>query len=140
MGEFAFVVPCEPVGKARARVVRCQDGQVRAFTPKKTAEFENRVGFFCRAAMNVLGASLIQRPQPIRVWITAVFSIPKSRKETDGAPHTSRPDADNIVKAVLDGMQGIAFADDCQVSAMTIVKRWTTGESHVEVSIKRDWE
>lgn len=140
MVDFGFSVPFAAVGKARARVVRCRDGQVRAFTPAKTAQFETRVGFFCRATMNAQGITLIQRPQAIRVWITALFAIPMSRKDTDGSPHTIRPDADNVAKAVLDGIQGIAFAEDCQVSVLTVAKRWTAGESRVDVTIKRDWE
>lgn len=37
---------------------------------------------------------------------------------------TRKPDIDNLVKAVLDALRGIAWTDDCQVVTLTTSKRW----------------
>ena len=41
---------------------------------------------------------------------------------------TKRPDVDNLVKAVLDGLNGIAFKDDCQVVEVHATKGYTSDE------------
>ena len=57
---------------------------------------------------------------PVEVLVTAYIEPPKSwskkkRETAYGKPHTKKPDADNIVKSVLDGLNGIAYNDDSQV-------------------------
>ena len=37
-------------------------------------------------------------------------------------PFTQKPDVDNVLKAVLDGLNGLAFLDDAQVVRVTVVK------------------
>lgn len=37
---------------------------------------------------------------------------------------TKKPDADNIAKAVLDGLNGVAFVDDSQVVALMVKKTY----------------
>ena len=39
-------------------------------------------------------------------------------------PHTQRPYLDNIVKAVSDGLNRIAYADDNQIATLHAQKRW----------------
>jgi Holliday junction resolvase RusA-like endonuclease len=111
---YAFTVPGNPVGKARARVV-LNRGKVRAFTPDKTARFENLV----RMAF----ASAYPNHVPVRgaisLSITALFEPPKSMRfkgVVEQTPHTKRPDADNVLKAIADGLNGVAFRDDSQVA------------------------
>ena len=38
--------------------------------------------------------------------------------------HTQKPDLDNLEKAILDGLNRIAFADDSQVALVYKLKRW----------------
>ena len=38
--------------------------------------------------------------------------------------HTSRPDLDNLLKAVLDALNGVAFLDDSQITEVRAVKSW----------------
>ena len=49
---------------------------------------------------------------------------------------TKKPDLDNVLKAVLDGLNGIAFVDDSQVVAITVRKKYTLTPS-VAVAIYR---
>jgi len=51
------------------------------------------------------------------------------------------PDVDNLGKAILDGMNGVAFGDDSQVAALTVIRRTVTRgtEQRAEVEIE-PWE
>lgn len=70
--------------------------------------------------------------------ITAWFQIPKTRakKLSEGDWHTQRPDTDNIEKSVLDGLNGIAWADDSLACEIVARKKWTTGVARVEVILE----
>ncbi|MEL7299351.1 MAG: RusA family crossover junction endodeoxyribonuclease [Pseudomonadota bacterium] len=107
-----FEIPGKPFAKQRPRMTR----QGRAYTPKATVSFESVV--------RQLAALHFSEPLrgPVHVSVCAVFEIPKSwsKARRDAAVdgfHTSRPDADNIRKAILDGMNRIAYEDDSQVAS-----------------------
>ena len=57
----------------------------------------------------------------------AYFPCPKSRwRKTNPRPeehHAKRPDADNIAKAIKDGLTGVFYHDDSQISELIIRKR-----------------
>lgn len=48
---------------------------------------------------------------------------------------TKKPDADNIAKIILDGLNKVAWEDDTQVVELMIVKRYAT-EPMVAVMVK----
>ncbi|RWR13812.1 RusA family crossover junction endodeoxyribonuclease [Paenirhodobacter populi] len=109
-----FEVPGKPVPKARPRLGR--NGSV--YTPATTTAFEKTVARYAKAA-GVKPAS-----GPISLEIVSEFSIPKTwtkarKSNANGQPHMCRPDLDNLTKSVLDGLNGIAFADDAQVYCVT---------------------
>jgi len=116
---ITFEIPGKPFAKQRARATR----QGRVYTPKETVSFERTVGQI----------ALPHFPQPltgpVKVTIWATFQPPQSwsQKKTQnaiGSYHTQRPDLDNIEKAVLDGLNRIAFADDGQVAWVEKRKIW----------------
>jgi Holliday junction resolvase RusA-like endonuclease len=104
---LCFDVPGDPVGKGRPRFNR-KTG--RPFTPKKTIDYERRVAWLC-APVRIEG--------PVRVDVLAVFKRPQklnAKRHPDGLmPYAGRTDLDNVIKAVLDGLQGRAFINDRQV-------------------------
>lgn len=114
-----FTIPGKPFAKQRPRATR----QGRVYTPKETVSFENTVGqLACQHFPEPLDG-------PVSVFIWATFQPPKSwsRKKTGehiGRPHTQRPDLDNCAKAILDGLNRIAWADDGQVSELHVRKIW----------------
>lgn len=120
--EFEFEVPGEPVGKGRPRFTR----QGRAYTPAKTAKYENLVSL----AFSQKYPDHVPLEGPIEMKMIAYFSIPKSwsKKKVEQARlnriwPTKKPDTDNIAK-VKDALNGIAFHDDSQVVRETIVKMY----------------
>jgi Holliday junction resolvase RusA-like endonuclease len=55
-------------------------------------------------------------------------SEPKRNRALGVMPCTTRPDADNIVKMLLDCMTRLAYwTDDGQVAALTVMKQWGDG-------------
>ena len=119
MSIIQFVVPGEPVPKARPRVTR-----YGTYTPERTKAYEQAVYF----AWKQQSGESFPTGVPLIAYVYAHFSIPRSiskkrRQEMVGKPHTKhRGDLDNVVKAVLDALNGYAFPDDCAVCAIVAVK------------------
>lgn len=95
MQSWTMFVEGQPIPKARPRV-----WQGQAFTPEKTRTYETRVGWAARAT-GVL-------PAAGDVRITLAFLRTGAR----------RADLDNLCKAVIDGLNGIAYDDDKQVTEL----------------------
>jgi Holliday junction resolvase RusA-like endonuclease len=120
----AFVVPGEPQGKGRARV-GTMGGHARMFTPAKTVAYEGLIAMAARQAM----ASTPLLEGACAIHITAVCSVPASWSKKKRAEAiagvlrpTKKPDADNITKAVCDGLNGVVWTDDVQAVDQRIRK------------------
>lgn len=120
-----FTVSGDPQGKARPRFVNG-----RVYTPQRTRDYEAEV----RQAYMQTFKALNPIPGAVRLEVQADFRVPKSGKHQPASWCLKRPDADNIAKAVLDALNGIAFADDAQVCDVRVVKRWAD-ESQVTVKV-----
>lgn len=102
----------EVVGKQRARTVRV-NGVTRSFTPKKTVDFEDSIR---NAWIEQDGADWADFDGPVAVFVSYSRELAKSNpKFWAGRADTGKPDADNVLKSVLDALSGVAFADDAQV-------------------------
>lgn len=117
-----IIVPGEPVAKGRGRV----SGN-RVFTPAKTRNYENLVRMAAHEAMQ--GRAPVEGPISLNLRICLPIPASKSaRVKSDmAAGHirpTKRPDADNYLKAFLDGCNGIVFVDDAQVTDILIKKTY----------------
>lgn len=127
---ITFFVPGIPVAKARSRAGRTRDGRPVQYTPPATKSYEARVAWAGKAARDAEGAS---EPfsGPIRLTLCVTIACPKSwsqRRQTQahGAAiaATKRPDLDNYVKAIKDGLNGIVWQDDSQVVELVARKRY----------------
>lgn len=113
---ITFSVPGQPVGKGRPRVGRAGP-HVRLFTPKKTVDYEAKIAAAAAAAMAgrevLAGACAVQAS--ICVAVPASWSKRKRADALAGRvfPGT-KPDADNVLKSILDAMNGVVYVDDCQ--------------------------
>lgn len=61
----------------------------------------------------------------VEITLTFVVTRPKSVKRLE--PHT-RPDLDKLIRAVLDGLTGVAYEDDGQVTKVIAQKQYGTNE------------
>lgn len=116
---IVFEIPGKPFAKQRPRATR----RGRMYTPEETIAFERTVG---QIALQHFPAPM---DGPVRVTIRATFRPAKSwsKKKTAehlNKPHTQRPDVDNCAKAILDGLNRIAWADDSQIAALSVSKIW----------------
>lgn len=130
-----FTIPGEPTGKGRPRVVR-RGGATHAFTPEKTATYENLV----RLRFIEAGGKMFKDAQ-LRVAVTAHYMIPKSVSNTRCEAMlrgvirpTKKPDCDNIAKVVCDALNGVAYRDDAQIVHLAVSK-WYDDEPSVTVEI-----
>lgn len=111
--EYSATIPIEPVAKQRPRLAR--RGK-RIYTPKKTSEFESAIARFIEADWE--GLRRFSGPLLLRCTFVRKRprSLPKSLTEGLVICH-KRPDLDNYVKALSDGLDksGI-WGDDGQVA------------------------
>ncbi len=113
-----FTVPGRPVPKRRPRSTT-SGGKVLVYTPRETAAYEKAVGY---VALNACQGRSITTD--IAVGIKLYF---KDRKFGD---------VDNYSKSILDGMQGIVFENDKQVSVLSVSRHRSENE-RAEVKV---WE
>ncbi|CAM4031502.1 RusA family crossover junction endodeoxyribonuclease [Ectopseudomonas alcaliphila] len=122
----SFVVPGEPVGKGRPRVGKVGN-HARLFTPKKTANYESLIAVVAQQAM--AERELIAGPVLMELRIVLPVAASWSKKKAAAAlagevMPTKKPDADNVLKAICDGINGIVFRDDVQVVNVSMSKRF----------------
>lgn len=116
-------------GRVRSRLVRPDDPRkpefIQHYPAPASIQYQRAIAKVARIAMgprSLLGGAL-------KLVIVAVFPVPPSspRAERKAAlagyiRHAVRPDADNIGKAIMDALKGIAFRDDTQVADLVVAK------------------
>ena len=116
-----MVLNIMPVPKGRPRYANGH-----AYTPKRTREYEELIRNSWRHGM-------LEGPLFVEMFFN--FPIPKKGNPLwIGQPHLKRPDLDNLVKAVLDGLQGTAFKDDSEICMINASKTYNT-DPYVAVRI-----
>ncbi len=115
-----FTVSGEPRGKGRPRFTRgghtYTDSKTKAYEDHVKACYLSQVG--CKQLSGCISMTL-------RAFLTAPkrTSVKTLEQMEKGEVRPSkRPDVDNIVKAVADGLNGIAYKDDAAIVELTIEK------------------
>ena len=116
-----FVINARPQPKERSRTAK----NGHHYTPQRTVNFELTVAAEFRA----------QHPfheiltGPVGMSVDIQFKRPKTVKK--GYWHTSPGDASNIVKAIEDALNKVAWVDDRQVADVYAKKHWGDCDSIV---------
>lgn len=105
-----------PQGKQRVRIVK-SNGRIHSYTPRETVNYEQEIRMTYKALNNPNFGS-----KPVSLYILATYPIPKNfpKKKKEMCLEEEiypcvKPDMDNIVKIVLDALNGVAYDDDKQV-------------------------
>lgn len=124
---ICFEIPGQPVAKGRPKFAR-RGAHVVAYTPAKTVSYENLVKFAATEAMQGMRPSF----KPIYLTIELFMQIPASWSakrralaESGDIMPTKKPDADNILKGIKDGCNGIVWRDDAQVVRIGLGKLYS---------------
>ncbi len=134
MRKVKFEVPGDPKGKGRPRFSR----NGRPYTPQGTIVYENLVRLeYERQANGVF----FEKDIPLMMRIMAYYSIPKSagKGKRNGMllgeiRPTKKPDSSNVLKAIEDALNSVAYYDDSQIVSTTI-DRYYGENPRVEVVI-----
>ncbi len=115
-----FLVEGEPQGKGRHRTTKTG----HTYTPQKTVLYENWIK---TCYLSRVGEKVLQGP--LKATIEAYYTIPKSKSKNikeqmrkNIIRPQKKPDSDNVAKAVLDSLNGIAYKDDAQVVDLFVHK------------------
>ena len=108
------------------------------YTPRQTTEYEKLV----RASYTAVSKMFFDKNIPLEISIIALFSVPQSISKRlknsmlkgDILP-TKKPDSDNIIKIILDALNGVCYHDDSQVCKTYFEKKYSEIPK-VEITIK----
>ena len=131
-----FLVDGKPQGKQRPRFSRISK---TVYTPTKTAKYEKKIA----KAYADAGGKCIPADCYVSVSVCAFFPIPKSYSQAKRQACIDRelrpdkkPDMDNILKSVLDALNGVAYADDKQVVELIGRKYYTETDGFLFVVVE----
>jgi len=112
------IVPGRPVPKGRPRL-GVRDRKAFVYTPERTKAYEETVGWHARAAVQ---GDALECP------VAVVIDLYLYGKQ--------RIDVDNCAKSILDGMNGIVYADDNQVEDLRVRKLRVKNRKRERVEIE----
>ncbi|OQS40560.1 RusA family crossover junction endodeoxyribonuclease [Chromobacterium haemolyticum] len=135
---ISFFVPGAPVGKGRPKVSSSGGKFARMYTPEKTANYESLIALAAQEAM--AGNPLIAGPADVEIAMFLPVPTSWSKKKQAAALQgqvypTKKPDADNVIKAIFDGINGVVWVDDVQACDIVVRKRYAD-KPGVEVTVR----
>ena len=127
MKDYIFTVKGQPKGKGRPRFTK--NGHV--YTPESTRIYEEEIKLRYKEKYK---NEMLDGNIAVEVFINkkpaSYLGISKYNKLL-GKYCNIKPDTDNVVKAVLDALNGVAYADDKNVVEIYAVKKYSTESSVV---------
>ena len=115
-----LIIPGNPMAKGRPRWSRHG-----TYTPEKTVAYETLI----KELFVIKYPNFKPLEGSLSLNVIAQFSIPKSASKKKRAEMlagkirpSGRPDIDNIIKIFADGLNGLAYRDDAQISMVSARK------------------
>ncbi len=125
-------LPGTPTPKGRGRATRTG----RVYTPSATRKAEDTLAGRAAAQLEAMPDDVRPRlPLAGPLHLTVAFDMPipsswSQRKRTaaisESVLPTSKPDLDNLLKLVIDALNGLAWVDDSQIVGITTTKRYAS--------------
>lgn len=131
MKEVSLTVPGIPMSKQRPR-----HGNGNTYTPRETVNYEAVIKWtYISECKNQMLTG------PLSLTLNAYFPIPKGTSNKKRQQmidhkigHTKKPDIDNVIKIVMDALNGVAYADDNQITSV-IADKWYSEQPRLEISL-----
>ena len=116
-------IKIKPKPAPRARTVRSKNsGRVHTYNDETYTQYKQAIQLAYKA---IHGTTPTENP--IFMKLEFFYQIPKSwskKKKESAKWHISRPDSDNLVKGIMDALNGIAYRDDSQVCFLQVRKQY----------------
>jgi len=124
-----FVVVGKPHAKERPRLA-FKNGKSIAYTPKTTVNYEKHVknSYILKYGKNMMFGENIPLASEIIAYYKIPSNITKNKKQmmlNGEILPTVTPDGDNIIKSILDGLNGVAYPDDKQIVSIKFDKLYS---------------
>ena len=139
MLRIELTIPGKPVAQGRPRFYR-RGTFVVATDPKASKVYKADIQYLAQKHKEDNNISGLL-DGPLGLDVMAYFPCRKCRwrktKPRTEEHHAKRPDADNVAKSIKDGLTGVFYHDDSQISELIIRKRIAAqGEApRIEVSL-----
>lgn len=132
--KYTFEIHEKAIGKERPRYSAKAH---RMYTPTRTSTFEEKVKNAFLAKYNI---QTEPTEKPLEAIIKVQFMPPESLSKNKKnallfTPYDKKPDCDNLAKAILDSLNGLAYKDDKQITYLSIEKIYGL-ENKIEVNLE----
>ena len=110
--KYILEIEEKAIGKGRPRFTKWGG----TYTPDRTRNYETMIGLKFKEKYK-----LEPSEKPIKALLTFIFEPPKSLSKKKREElllfkyYTKKPDIDNTIKAIFDGLNGIVYKDDSQI-------------------------
>ena len=134
-----ILVPGKAVAQQRPAFA-ARFGHAVAFERKESRNYKAYVRMLAVKAMEAHALQTIE--DAVKVDIRICKAVPKSfskKKSIDALNNnirpTTKPDVDNIAKAIMDALTSVVWKDDAQVCSLTVTKEYSNSDC-VSVTVK----
>ena len=111
MRQIAVFIEGPPISKKRPRVV-FRNTKPHTYTPEDTANYEAMVGMLALQQMREVDFEMVEKGVPVELEIEFTLK----------SPQASRPDLNNLIASIQDGLNGVWYWDDSQVVSLRASK------------------
>ena len=130
-----ITIPGKPIAKKRPRFF-VRGKHVGAYNPQVTEE-----GKFILQVQETITKHIPEpTDKPVKLKMLFCFIYPESwswKKRLGTPDHESKPDLDNLLKFVMDCLNGVLYRDDKQVMSLQVDKvYYPRNETNIQAEIK----
>lgn len=139
--KISFSVPGKPRGQGRPRF-----GNGRAYKKGEDVAYEAEIAKAAKDAAAEAGIALpvTDDERGVSLRVDAYFPVPSSKPKWwkaaalgDRIRPEVKPDLDNVIKAVMDALNGVAWGDDSHVTCLWAAKAYS---SQPRLSVALFWQ
>lgn len=118
---LSIEIPFEPVAQSRPRFSK----RGIVYECERVKKFKETVKWYVKSKF---------RAKPIEdspIGIDLTFYI----KPANGKGVVKKPDLDNLIKSILDALEGVIYENDCQIVKLTAAKLPSFGQEKISMKI-----